>query len=300
MSGEWPTDLPKLIVVLGPTASGKSDLGMHLAQKYNGEIICADSRTVYRGMDIGTAKPSLADRALVAHHLLDVVDPGEPFSASEFKRLALAAIADITARGKLPVMVGGSGLYIDAVLYDYQFAESVDVAERTRIENLSNEDLMNELQTVYGDGAKVLAERHKNNRRRLQRYLEIKELNNSRQNNLRPQTVVLGITLNKEVIHDRISKRAIIMLDEGIIEEVSRIGNTYGWQSEAMTGNIYRIFSEVVNNNKGVDQALAEFIKSDMQLVKKQLTWFKRNPNIQWVESTAQADIKVDEFLKTT
>ena len=105
---EWPIDVAKLVVVLGPTASGKSDLGMQLACTYDGEIICADSRTVYRYMDIGTAKPTTADQAHIPHHLLDIVDPGLPFSASEFKRLANIAIDDITERGKLPIMVGGS------------------------------------------------------------------------------------------------------------------------------------------------------------------------------------------------
>ena len=293
----WPTDLPKLVVVLGPTASGKSDLAMQLAQKYNGELICADSRTVYRGMDIGTAKPSDEDQTAVRHHLLDIVDPGEAFSAAEFKKLAEIAIRDISARGKLPIMVGGSGLYIDAVLYDYNFSKSVDPAERSRLDILTDEELVREFNEDYGDDAIELVARHRNNRRRLQRYLEMKEINNHRNINIRPQTLVLGITLNKSIIQERITQRAIKMLDEGIIKEVETIGNTYGWQSEAMTGNIYRIFSEVVNNQKNIDDALAKFIRSDMKLVKKQLTWFKRNKNIHWLENPSAADDLVTDFL---
>ena len=121
---------PKLLIVLGPTASGKSDLGMELARRYNGEIIAADSRTVYRGMDIGTAKPNAEDQAEIQHWGLDLVEPNEPYSAAQFKAYANAAIRDIAGRGKLPVMVGGTGLYINAVLYDYQFPTGDDTAKR--------------------------------------------------------------------------------------------------------------------------------------------------------------------------
>lgn len=111
-----------LIVIVGPTASGKTTLAIELARRLDGEIICADSRTVYKGMDIGTAKPTEEEQLFVPHHLLDVVDPGERFTVADFKRLANEAIIDIIGRGKVPIMVGGSGLYIDAVLFDYKFA----------------------------------------------------------------------------------------------------------------------------------------------------------------------------------
>ena len=116
------TDRCSLLVIVGPTASGKTALAIELAERMNGEIICADSRTVYRGLDIGTAKPTPEERARVPHHLLDVVDPDQPFSVADFKRLAEQAITDVRRRDKLPILVGGSGLYIDAIIYDYQFS----------------------------------------------------------------------------------------------------------------------------------------------------------------------------------
>ena len=122
----------KLLVIVGPTASGKTSLAIEVAKKYNGEIICADSRTIYKGMDIGTAKPSKAEQQEIAHHLLDIIEPGEVFSAADFKKACVESVKDIRERGKLPIVVGGSGLYIDAYLFDYQFRNSqpiVDVSE---------------------------------------------------------------------------------------------------------------------------------------------------------------------------
>jgi tRNA dimethylallyltransferase len=129
-----------LIVIVGPTASGKSALAMQLAERFGGEIICADSRTVYKGMDIGTAKPSAEDQARVPHHGLDLVEPGERFSAVDFKNYATQTIADIRARGKIPFLVGGTGLYVDAVIFDYHFGQA-DPELRAKLEALSLEEL---------------------------------------------------------------------------------------------------------------------------------------------------------------
>ena len=135
------TNIDKLVVILGPTASGKSAMALELAQKFNGEIVCADSRTIYKGMDIGTAKPSIQEQQLVRHHLIDIVEPDRPFSAAQFKQAAQDAIAEIQSRGKLPFLVGGSGMYIDSVIYDYGFRDEVSDEEKTLIENMSLEQL---------------------------------------------------------------------------------------------------------------------------------------------------------------
>ena len=291
----------KLIVVLGPTASGKSDLAMTLAQKYQGEIICADSRTIYRGMDIGTAKPSAADQELVPHHLLDVVNPDQSFSAAEFKLRAEAAITDITARGKLPMLVGGSGLYIDSILYDYQFPVEADPSQRAELERLSIFELQQKL-------TKINSEKYEkidiNNRRRLIRAIEITNNPNNtvtKSDIIRANTLVLGIAKPKNVLNANIIKRAELMLREGIISEVRNIGQTYGWDSEAMSGIIYRAFKDVArensNNSEKINAALAEFIAGDKKLVKKQVTWFKRNPNIIWLDDAPGADKLVASFL---
>ena len=158
-----------LIVIVGPTASGKSALSLRIAQQFDGEIICADSRTIYTGMDIGTAKPSKADQALVRNWLLDQVEPGKPYSVAEFQAAAKAAVEDIRSRGKLPILVGGSGLYIDAFIYDYQLGSQAADGERQRLNALSLEQLQAELQQV--DPAEY-QNVDLNNKRRLIRAIE--------------------------------------------------------------------------------------------------------------------------------
>ncbi len=300
------TTEPKLVIILGPTASGKSDLGMELARRFNGEIIAADSRTVYRGMDIGTAKPSLGDQTEIQHWGLDLVEPNEPFNAAQFKAYANAAVANIAGRGKLPIMVGGTGLYIDAVLYDYRFPTGDDIAKRSEYAAMGVGKLLELLQINNPDKYAVIDHA---NKRRIIRALENNQNNENKSGSPRPQTLVLGLELNKEIIQSRIELRAKKMLSKGIIEEVRRTGETFGWDSEAMSGIIYRVFKMIAqtgeNNPEIIEAALAEFIASDKKLVKKQLTWFRRSPHITWLNAAdpavlvAQADGLVRTFVAT-
>lgn len=279
-----------LIVIVGPTASGKSDLAMRVAQKIGGEIVCADSRTIYKGMDIGTAKPSREDRALVPHHLLDVVTPDQPFTVAQFKDFAIRVIDDIWARGRWPILVGGSGLYVDAVLFDYQFREPANITERERLNALS----IQELQAECGTRGIPLPE-NKNNKRYLVRTLET--AGSLRQNRtMRHNTIVVGLTIEKEDLISKISDRADAMVAAGVVDEVKTLGQKYGWDSEAMKGNIYREFKEVVTGELSLEQAKENCIQSDKRLVKKQLTWFKRNPNIIW-GTPDQLQTRIDQFV---
>lgn len=265
-----------LIVIVGPTASGKSDFAMQVARKYGGEIICADSRTVYKGMDIGTAKPSKQDQAEVPHHLLDVVEPNQKFTVADFKRLANMAIKDIWSRGKWPIMVGGSGLYIDSVIFDYEFGKPSDATLRDELNELSVE----ELQDLCRQKSIELPENYLN-KRYLIRAIELGGLV-QQSHELRANIIVVGLTSEKETLIKRVAKRANAMLKAGIVGEVRAMSERYGWESEAMKGNIYRVFKGVVMGEKPEQEAIEEFIQSDMRLVKKQLTWFKRNPGIKW------------------
>jgi tRNA dimethylallyltransferase len=284
----------KLITILGPTASGKTDLALDLAEQYGGEIVCADSRTIYRGMDIGTAKPTAGEQARVPHHLLDVVDPGETLSVAAFKKLTEAAIEQIAARGHVPFIVGGSGLYIDALLYDYQFPAEADPEKRARLEAMTTAELQELLAAEDPEAFETVDQA---NRRRLVRALETVGQDRTRRTELREQTLVLGLGLNKEFTQKRIPLRIEKMLEKGFLEEVRQIGETYGWESEAMTGIGYRAFKDVVLGTKTAEVAAAEFARGDMMLVKKQLTWFKRNKHIQWLDNPAAAEPLVREFL---
>lgn len=288
------TDSGKFIAIVGPTAAGKTDLAIGLAEEFEGEIICADSRTVYRGLDIGTAKPTFEERGRVPHHLLDIVDPGETLSVAAFKRLAEGAMAAIRDRGKVPFLVGGSGLYIDAVLFDYQFPAEADAARRAQLEGMSDDDLR---ELLVAEGPEAVERVDLANRRRVIRAIETVGESRSRRTVVREGVLVLGLALNKEIMHERIEQRVRKMLSQGFIDEVRIIGETYGWDSEAMSGIGYRAFKDVVLGAKTVDEGVVDFVRGDMLLVKKQLTWFKRNPAIHWLNDPAEAEPLVRTFL---
>lgn len=249
---------------------------MQVARLYNGELICADSRTVYKGMDIGTAKPGQKDQQQIRHHVLDVVEPNQIFTAANFKRLALQAITDIRSRGKLPIIVGGTGLYVDSVIFDYQFGAPADPDVRQRLLTLKIE----ELQQICRD-KNIEIPINSKNKRHLVRAIELEGLPKNTKVIL-GNTLVVGITTDKEDLRKRMTQRAEHMIKQGILQEVQALGEHYGWDSEAMTGNIYRIFKDVVQGRKELSEATDEFLRSDMALAKRQITWFKRNPHIIW------------------
>lgn len=281
-----------LVVVVGPTASGKSALAMRIAQTHNGEIIAADSRTVYRGMDIGTAKPTSQDQELVPHHLIDVRDPDEPFSAAEFKELANQAINDVASRGRLPIMVGGTGLYIDAVIFDYHFGPAADQAQRAVLNAMSVKELQDLCRQKNID-----LPINNENKRHLVRALELGGLI-SHKKQLRANTFVVGISTERDILRRGVSERAKEMVTEGVLEEVKRIGQKYAWRGEALKGNIYRIFRGVIEGSKTIDEATEELIRSDMALAKRQMTWFKRNQFIHWSTNPEELQQQVDTFLR--
>lgn len=259
------------------TASGKSALALELAKKYDGEIICADSRTVYRDMDIGTAKPSAADRSRVRHHCLDLVNPGETFNVSDFKSVADKAIDDIRSRGKLPLLVGGTGLYIDAVLYNFQFRSGVDVAVRAELLELSVAELQERL-TKMG----LYMPENDRNPRHLIRAIETRG-RSAAKTPLDKDTVIIGIDVDREELRRRITMRVDDMFDNGFIEEAHGLFEKYGDNVEALNAPGYKAVRGYLSGETSLEQAKAEFVKNDMNLAKRQKTWFKRNKSIHWI-----------------
>lgn len=281
-----------LVVIVGETASGKSALALRLAEVFDGEIICADSRTIYKGMDIGTAKPTAADRALIPHHVLDVVTPDQRFSAADFKAQTNAAIADIQARGKLPIMVGGTGLYVDAVLYDFTFREAADPTERAHLERLSVE----ELQQALVERGIALPENAKNPRH-LIRILET-DGQPAVRHALRGNTLVLGLKVDKDVLEKRIAKRIDDMVTTGFVEEVRQLAEMYGWEAPGLQAPGYRAFRPFLAGECDLEAAKQQFARNDLQLAKRQRTWFKRNADIHWITSYEQAKNRVQNLLQ--
>ena len=266
-----------LIVIIGPTASGKTSLAIQLAKKYRGEIICADSRTVYRGMNIGTAKPSLGEQQGVPHWGLDLVDPRDSFSASQFKGYACQKIKEIRSRGNIPFLVGGTGLYIDSVIFDFQFGAKYSKEKRANLQEMT----ISELQQYCVNHDVSLPENSKN-KRYLIRAIERADKKPSGLETPLNNTIIVGITTDKQLLKQRITDRAKKMFKDGVVEETIVLANNAGWCNEAMTGNVYPVIKKLIDKEIDEDQTIREFIVSDVNLVKRQLTWFRRNPFIEW------------------
>ncbi|HEX8390351.1 MAG TPA: tRNA (adenosine(37)-N6)-dimethylallyltransferase MiaA [Candidatus Saccharimonadales bacterium] len=268
-----------LIVITGPTASGKSGLALDLAEHYSGEIICADSRTVYIGMDIGTAKPNQAEQARVPHHLLDVVEPGERFTAVDFQRLARLAIDAIQARGKLPFVVGGTGLYIDALVREYEWPEASNNGDKfATYEALTLVELQAMIKALQLSLPTIPL-----NKRHLIATLLRRGQSGVKRDEPDANTHVVAITTDMDVLKRRIRTRAEAMFAGGVLEEAAELANRYGERSEAMTGNIYPLLQAVLHGKMTQNEAIERFVIKDRQLAKRQLTYLKRLHYIQWL-----------------
>ncbi len=282
---------PTVLVIVGPTASGKSDLAIRLARKFDGEIISADSRQVYRGMDIGTGKVTKAEQKLVRHWMLDVASPTRQYDVTAWRRGAQAVIADITRRGKLPIICGGTGFWIDALVYDLHLpAVKPNAALRARLEKQSPAQLFARLKKLDPVRAASI-DRH--NPRRLIRALEI-IVKTGRpvplQKNGSPfEPFILGIDISKEKLAQRIEKRLDARLKAGMATEVKRLRRQgVSWKRLESFGLEYRWLARYLRGStsgKGLnlksmrDGLLRDIIKYS----KRQMTWFKRNPDINWV-----------------
>lgn len=273
-----PASKLPLIVIVGPTASGKSALAVELAGKFSGEVICADSRTIYKGMDIGTAKPSSEDRSKVPHWGLDLVEPGERFTVADFKAYSDTKIAEIRQRGKVPFLVGGSGLYVDAVIFDYKFAPT-DLKLRQELEQLSVSEL---IERCRKDN--ILIPENNKNIRYLVRAIERGSQPQQIQKSIMENTIVVGIATDKHELYERIQKRSEQIFADGMIEEALALGQKYGWSSEAMTGNAYPLVKRYSDGEITKSELYDLFARSDRKLAKKQITFMKRNKNIKWLQ----------------
>jgi tRNA dimethylallyltransferase len=272
----------ELLVIVGETASGKSDLALKIAKSYGGEIISADSWTVYKGFDIGTGKPTITQQKAVKHHLIDVRQPTDGFNAPMFKALAEKSIKNIQKRGKLPILVGGTGLYIDSVLYDFGFLP--DSNEREYLNNLS----LDELLKLANNRRIDLTDIDSRNKRRVIRAIEAGGQKPTK-GELRPKTSIVGLQLPREELRQRVEQRTDKMLAAGLEREVKNLADQYGWDIEPMKGIGYREWQDYFAGDQTLEATRQRIISSTMNLAKRQRTWLKRSPDIQWFSSIAAA-----------
>ncbi len=271
-----------LVVIVGPTASGKSGVAMKIARQFDGEIITADSRTIYKGLDVGTGKPTFEDQEEISHHCLDLVEPGERYTAAQFKEDAIAAINDIHTRDKVPIMVGGTGLYVDGVIFDFQFADVSDPEKRAKLETRSDEELSKQLEEA-GDTTV-----NRKNRRHMIRFLETGGTPKDKKI-LRDNTIVVGIVRERNELRTLINKRVEQMFRAGLRNEVEELIEKYGWGSEALTGIGYREFEQNYKDGISMSKVKRDIIQDSLHYAKRQRTWFKRNPHIKWRNSAGAA-----------
>lgn len=299
----------KLIVILGPTASGKTDLAIKLARKFNGEIVCADSRQIYAGMSIGTASPNLPGTdpgrayrgpspVTMRHHLFHIVSPKKTFNVAQYQKLAIKTIKDIQKRGKIPFLVGGTAFYLYSVVENWQFPESkANPALRKKLEGKSSAQLFKILRKLD----KVRAESiDKNNPRRLIRAIEMaKELGQAPAIIKKPQfdCLVLGLNPGPEKLKKRIQKRTKKMFKLGLEKEVKALVKKYGWTAVLQNTIGYAEWKEFHSFLQGRSETPSLIETHTLQLAKRQMTWFKRDKKIRWVKSQRQATALIKKFI---
>ncbi|MFE8699171.1 tRNA (adenosine(37)-N6)-dimethylallyltransferase MiaA [Cytobacillus sp. FJAT-54145] len=290
----------KVVVIIGPTAVGKTKLSIELAKKYDGEIISGDSMQIYKGMDIGTAKVTKDEMNGVPHHLIDIKNPNESFSVAEFQELVREKISDITVRGKLPIIVGGTGLYIQSVINDYQFSDAPSdegfreqLTSRAALEG--NEALYSELVKVDPKSAENL---HPNNVRRVIRALEIyhctgKTMDEYQQNQspeLIYNTALIGLTMDREKLYSRINARVDMMMKEGLLAEVKALFDEGLRDCQSIQAIGYKELYEYFNHRVSLEDAVEILKQNSRRYAKRQLTWFRNKMDVNWFDMTEVED----------
>lgn len=296
-AGQSETSKPRLLVLIGPTAVGKTRMSLEIAKAWNAEIISGDSMQVYKGMDIGTAKIREEEREGIPHHLIDICEPDYPFSVAEFQERCGDLIRDITARGKLPFIVGGTGLYVESVAYGYEFPDSGS-DEAYREEQLQyaakyGADALHEkLRAVDPDSAQRL---HPNDQRRVIRALEVHHLTGmtlsaqlAGQKKTSPyELCIIGLSMDRQVLYDRINKRVDAMIEEGLVEEVRRLlGSGVSEDCVAMQGLGYKEIALFLKQQLPLEDAVELLKRDTRRFAKRQLSWFRRMHDIVWVDSS--------------
>ena len=285
----------QVIVIAGPTASGKTKLAIELAKKINGEIVSCDSMQIYKEMDIGTAKPTKDEQTEVVHHMIDIITPEQRFSVSDFKNIAEKKIEEIIAKGKVPILAGGTGLYINSLIYGIEFQEiEFDEKYRKQLEMRVEEE---GLKKLYEEAYKIDEEAMKNisvnDKKRILRVIEIyhqtgmtktKQEELSRKNGPKYDYKVFAINLDRELLYERINNRVDKMIENGLIDEVKKIHDKYNYFPTAMQGIGYKEVVQYINGDLTKEEMIEKIKQESRRYAKRQMTWFRKNKEIKWLD----------------
>lgn len=301
----------KVIFIVGPTAVGKTDFSISIAQALNGEIVSADSMQLYKFMDIGSAKPSLADRSLIKHYLVDEIDPRDDFSVASYQELGKKYILEILNKGKQPIVSGGSGLYVNSLLYDMDFSEissnqSIREALQKDVLMFGNEYIYEKLVSLDPIGSKNI---HPNNVIKVIRALEVvltsgKPIKSFRQALIPTndyESLIIGLTMDREMLYDRINQRVDILFEQGLINEVENL-LSIGLSEEniSMKGIGYKEVISYIKDEQTLEDTKILIKQSTRKYAKRQLTWFKSLENVKWfnLSNISDKNTLVNEVLE--
>ncbi len=291
----------KIAAVVGPTASGKTALSVRLAGKFDGEIVSADSMQIYKGMDIATAKPTAEEKRGIPHHMMDFLSPDVKYSVSDYVRDAKKCVSDIASRGKLPIVAGGTGLYVDSLLTNTDFGEMPDNSKirkelQSRLEAEGNSAMLEELMKIDPESARIL---HENNAGRIIRALEVYYLTGvtmtemKRRSHLTPSeydVCIIGINYkNRDVLYSRIDRRVDMMVNDGLTDEAERYAALSSDTTSAQAIG-YKELKPYFDGEMSLERALDNLKRATRRYAKRQITWFKRNENINWIYPDADND----------
>ena len=295
-------DKAKIVAIMGPTAVGKTKLSIELAKRFNGEIISGDSMQIYQGMDIGTAKVSQVEMEGIPHYLIDIKHPKEDFSAREFQQLVRDRISEITGRKKLPIIVGGTGLYIQSAIFDYHFSEApTDLAFRLALEKRAeaegNQVLYQELVKIDSVSA---AKIHPNNVRRVIRALEVyhasgKTMTDTQHNqspDLVYDTVLIGLTMDRDSLYERINRRVDLMMEQGLVEEVKTLYENGIRDCQSVQAIGYKEIYAYLEGRITLEEAVEQLKQNSRRYAKRQLTWFRNKMDVSWFDMTNGSDFE--------
>lgn len=293
---------PKVIVIVGPTASGKTALSIELAKKIDGEIISCDSMQIYKDMNIGSAKPTIEEMQGIKHYMIDIAEPTERFSVAEYKKRSEEAIEKILQKGKVPIIVGGTGLYANSLIYNIEYNEiMLDEEYRKNLMKIAETEVG--LATLYEKARSIdpvaMEKISSNDKKRIIRVLEIKHSTGknkteleleSRKNEVKYEYKVFAINMPREILYDRINKRVDIMIENGLIDEVENIIEKYKEFPTAMQAIGYKEIVMYLKGELTKQEAIEKIKQESRRYAKRQITWFKKIENIKWINGLKDKD----------